>query len=61
MTRPILAVLAFIVAVTATYAAERPMRFWNLTLHTISEFQLAPAGSGAWVENQCRRVEAARG
>jgi hypothetical protein len=54
MTRPIFAVLAFIVAVTATYAAERPMRFWNLTLHTISEFQLAPAGSGAWGENQCK-------
>jgi len=54
MTRPIFAVVAFIVAVTATYAAERPMRFWNLTLHTISEFQLAPAGSSAWGENQCK-------
>src|ERR1700689_1427527 len=54
MIRPIFAALAFIVAVTGAYAAERPMRFWNLTLHTISEFQLAPAGSGAWGENQCK-------
>ena len=54
MTRPIFAMLAFIVAVTGAYAAERPMRFWNLTLHTISEFQLAPAGSGDWGENQCK-------
>src|ERR1700741_2387616 len=54
MTKPIFAVLAFIVAVTGACAAERPMRFWNLTLHTISEFQLAPAGSGAWGENQCK-------
>jgi hypothetical protein len=56
MTRPIFAVCAFILAVTGAYAAEgaRPMRFWNLTLHTISEFQLAPAGSGAWGENQTK-------
>jgi hypothetical protein len=56
MTKPIFAVWAFIVVVTGAYAAEggRPMRFWNLTLHTISEFQLAPAGSGAWGENQCK-------
>jgi hypothetical protein len=54
MTRPIFAVVAFIVAVTGVSAAERPIRFWNLTLHTISEFQLAPAGSDAWGENQCK-------
>ena len=54
MTKSIVAVGAFILAVTGASAAERPMRFWNLTLHTISEFQLAPAGSGAWGENQTK-------
>lgn len=35
-------------------AAERPMRFWNLTRHTISEFYLAPAGTTNWGANQCK-------
>jgi hypothetical protein len=36
------------------FAEGRPMRFWNLTRHTISEFYLAPAGSTNWGINQCR-------
>lgn len=35
-------------------AAERPIRFWNLTRHTISEFTLAPAGSTNWGADQCK-------
>src|SRR3954468_21303572 len=35
-------------------AAERPMRFWNLTRHTISEFYLAPAGTTNWGANQTK-------
>jgi hypothetical protein len=35
-------------------AAERPTRFWNLTLRTISEFYLAPAGTTNWGGNQCK-------
>lgn len=35
-------------------AAERPIRFWNLTRYTISELTLAPAGSTNWGANQCR-------
>jgi hypothetical protein len=35
-------------------AAERPMRFWNLTRHAISEFYLAPAGTTNWGANQCK-------
>jgi hypothetical protein len=48
------AVVALIFAATAAAAAERPMRFWNLTRHTISEFQLAPAGTAKWGDNQCK-------
>ena len=51
--------LAFIFLVLAacyspTLAAERPMRFWNLTRHTITEFYLAPAGTANWGANQCK-------
>jgi len=47
-------VLALISTVAGALSAERPTRFWNLTLHTISEFQLAPAGTTSWGENQCK-------
>jgi hypothetical protein len=51
--------LAVTVLVFAAYgsfapAAERPMRFWNLTRHTITEFYLAPAGTANWGANQCK-------
>lgn len=39
---------------TTALAAERPLRFWNLTRHTISEFRLAPAGTANWGEDQCK-------
>jgi hypothetical protein len=32
----------------------RPTRFWNLTRHTISELQLAPAGTAEFGPNQCK-------
>ena len=54
MHKAAFAVLALIVTVASTLAAERPTRFWNLTRHTISEFQLAPAGTTKWGENQCK-------
>jgi hypothetical protein len=48
------AVLAVIVTTTSVLAAERATRFWNLTRHTIQEFQLAPAGTTKWGDNQCK-------
>jgi hypothetical protein len=54
MHKATLSFLAFIVTVASALSAERPTRFWNLTLHTISEFQLAPAGTTRWGENQCK-------
>jgi hypothetical protein len=41
-------------AVSTSLAAERPMRFWNLTRHAITEFYLAPAGTTNWGQNQCK-------
>jgi len=54
MHKAVFAILALIFTVTCALAAERPTRFWNLTRHTISEFQLAPAGTTRWGENQCK-------
>jgi len=54
MHKAAFAILALIVTVANALAAERPMRFWNLTRHAISEFQLAPAGTAKWGENQCK-------
>jgi len=50
------AVLAFALFATSSIglAAERPMRFWNLTPFTIAEFYLAPAGTDNWGANQCK-------
>ena len=54
MPKTAFAILALIVTAATACAAERPTRFWNLTRHTISEFQLAPAGTTRWGENQCK-------
>src|SRR5262249_33114193 len=36
-------------------AQERKgIRFWNLTLNTITQLQLSPAGKDAWGPDQCR-------
>ena len=49
-----LVVLALSVTSSFALAAERPMRFWNLTRHTISEFYLASSGTTNWGPNQCK-------
>jgi hypothetical protein len=53
--RPILVALLML-GVTASVASaqNRPIRFWNLTPHTLKEFYLAPAGTTNWGENQCK-------
>jgi hypothetical protein len=50
----ICAAVALVIAASCALAADRPSRFWNLTLHTISEFHLAPAGTTNRGENQCK-------
>jgi hypothetical protein len=54
MHKALLMVAALVITVTGACAAERPTRFWNLIHSTISEFQLAPAGTAKWGENQCK-------
>jgi hypothetical protein len=54
MRRLFLLLLALLVSLTAAAAAERKgIRFWNLTLYTIVNLQLSPAGQDAWGRNQC--------
>ena len=51
-----LALVALTLSVTSSLATAqgRPTRFWNLTLHSIKEFYLAPAGTTNWGINQCK-------
>jgi hypothetical protein len=40
---------------TAAAAQDRKgIRFWNLTLYTITTFQLSPAGAESWGPDQCK-------
>jgi hypothetical protein len=32
---------------------RRDMRFWNLTLYTVTDLRMSPAGKDAWGPNQC--------
>jgi hypothetical protein len=54
MKPPIYILLALVATTSGALAADGPIRFWNLTHHTISEFRLAPAGTTKWGDNQCR-------
>jgi hypothetical protein len=54
MKPPIHILLALIATASSAFAADGPIRFWNLTHHTISEFRLAPAGTTKWGDNQCK-------
>jgi hypothetical protein len=54
MHRRAFVILALGATALPALAADKPMRFWNLTRHAISELYLAPAGTTAWGANQCR-------
>ena len=43
-------------AASATSVAaqqQKPIRFWNLTLYTVTRLELSPAGKDAWGPDQC--------
>jgi len=35
-------------------AQDKPIRFWNLTVYTITALQMSPAGKEDWGINQCK-------
>lgn len=46
--------IALVLMMAAAQAAERRgMRFWNLTLHTLTSLQFSAPGQNAWGKNQC--------
>lgn len=50
---PLVALIAALSLATALAADSKPIRFWNLTLHTIVSLQMSPAGQQAWGRDQC--------
>jgi hypothetical protein len=54
MRTPVAVFVLLAAAIASAAAADRPTRFWNLTLYTISDFRLAPAGTTKWSDNQCK-------
>jgi hypothetical protein len=51
---PLLAAIALAVIGSAAAAQDRRgMRFWNLTLYTVIDLRMSPAGKDAWGPNQC--------
>jgi hypothetical protein len=54
MNRMFGAAIALMLLVPASEAAERRgMRFWNLTLYTLTSLQFSGPGQNAWGKNQC--------
>jgi hypothetical protein len=50
---PLIALIAALSLATALAADGKPIRFWNLTLHTVVSLQMSPAGQQAWGRDQC--------
>ena len=47
------ALLLMASAAQAQTAKRGGMRFWNLTLYTLTSLQFSPPGQNAWGKNQC--------
>jgi len=48
------AVIVLVLTLSVVEAAERRgMRFWNLTLYTLTSLQFSAPGQNAWGKNQC--------
>jgi hypothetical protein len=46
--------LALMVSTTQAQSQKRSgMRFWNLTMYTLTNLQFSPPGQSAWGKNQC--------
>jgi len=46
--------LVLAVIASGAHAQNKPTRFWNLTVNTITALQMSPAGKQEWGINQCR-------
>jgi hypothetical protein len=50
----LIAFLALAFMASGVMAKSKPTRFWNLTLYTVTNLQLSPAGKQDWGPNQCK-------
>jgi hypothetical protein len=55
MKRVSIAVVLMLIATAAQAQSSKRsgMRFWNLTLYTLTSLQFSPPGQNAWGKNQC--------
>ena len=49
----VVALMLMAASVQAQTAKRSGMRFWNLTLYTLTSLQFSPPGQNAWGRNQC--------
>ena len=55
LRNPLLAAIALaVIGSAATAQDRRGIRFWNLTLYTVTDLRMSPAGKDAWGPNQCQ-------
>jgi len=47
------ALMLMVAAAQAQSSKRSGMRFWNLTLYTLTSLQFSPPGQNAWGKNQC--------
>ena len=47
------ALMLMVAAAQAQTTKRSGMRFWNLTLYTLTSLQFSPPGQNAWGKNQC--------
>lgn len=53
-----MSIIAIALALSVSSAQAQPqkrsgMRFWNLTLYTLTSLQFSPVGQNTWGKNQC--------
>src|SRR5262249_53459660 len=56
MVRTVTLAIALALTISAAQAQSQRrsgMRFWNLTLYTLTSLQFSPPGQNAWAKNQC--------
>ena len=53
-TRITVVMVLALVSTNAVAQSSKGTRFWNLTLYTITSFQLSPAGKDTWGPDQCK-------
>ena len=54
MCRLIIVGAALALMTFGSQAQDKPIRFWNLTVYTVTALQMSPAGQDQWGINQCK-------